>query len=201
MLFHGSQYGDLSLEQLVYKAQQGDQYAANQLIGLFYKKICKYYVRNIRLSLETAEELTQDTFEKAWRKLPMLQDLQRFEGWLYAIAKNVALDYLRKVKRRNIVVLPIDQDFEMADNAPLVENQVLAQMNIAETLGTMPGKLRECLLLHFVENLTTQEVAVRLCIGEDTVKAYISKARVRLREELYYLKEDRGNDESRRCEA
>lgn len=201
MLFHGSQYGDLSLEQLVYKAQQGDQYAANQLIGLFYKKICKYYVSNIRLSLETAEELTQDTFEKAWRKLPMLQDLQRFEGWLYAIARNVALDYLRKVKRRNVVVLPIDQDFEMADNAPLVENQVLAQLNIAETLGTMPGKLRECLLLHFVENLTTQEVAVRLCIGEDTVKAYISKARVRLREELYYLKEGRGNDESRRCEA
>lgn len=200
MPLHGSNYGDLSLEQLLYKAQRGDQHAANLLIELFYKKICKYYVSNIRLSLETAEELTQDTFEKAWRKLPMLQDLQCFEGWLYAIARNVALDHLRKLRRRSIVILPIDQDFEMTDKAPLVENQVLAKMHMSEALKTMPTKLRECLFLHFMENLSTQEVAVRLNIGEDTVKAYISKARVKLREELYQ-KEDSSDDKSRRCRA
>lgn len=193
--------GDLmTTEQLVREAQRGNQDAANQLIDLFYRKICKYYVVKLRLSLETAEELSQDTFEKAWRKLPTLQDVQRFEGWLYAIARNVALDHLRKMKRRR-VVLPIDPDFDVADEAPPVESEVLARLHIYEIVHAMPEKHRECLILHIVGKASTFEVAQRLGLEEETVKAYISKARVQLREALYHTKEDRDDGESRQCGA
>lgn len=192
--------GNLTIEQLVYEAQRGNQRAANQLIEVFYRRICKYYVVKVRLSLEIAEELTQDTFEKVWRKLPTLQDIQCFEGWLYAIARNVAMDYLRKVKRRK-VILPIDQDFDMVDERPLIESEVLARMRVHDTLRAMPERYRECLVLHVMENLSPCEVAQRLGLEEDTVKAYISKARVQLREELYKTKEDRDNGVSKRCGA
>jgi RNA polymerase sigma-70 factor, ECF subfamily len=189
--------GDISIEWLVNEARNGDQQAANQLFGLFYRKICKFFLRDVHVSIEVAEEMTQDTFEKAWRHLPTLKDSARFESWLYTIATNISRDYGRKIRRRKVPI-PLEHDFDMMDSAPLVENQVLARMHISEMLDTMPIKHRECLHLYYIENFTMEEIAVRMRLNGDSVKAYISKARVRLREELYQAKGEQDDVESKR---
>lgn len=191
---------DISLEWLVSEARQGNQQAADRLFDTFYRRIRHFFLKDLHVSIETAEELVQDTFEKAWRKLPTLHDCIRFEAWLYAIARNVALDHVRKLKRRKIPT-PIDPDFDLADGSPQVESVVLAEMHIREMWDAMPAKQRECLYWYYMENLTMEEVAVRLQLGADTVKAYISKARVKLREGLYSSEEEQVNVKSKRCRA
>jgi RNA polymerase sigma-70 factor, ECF subfamily len=193
---------DIPLEWLVSEARRGNQRAADQLFCMFYRKICHFFLRDLHVSVEMAEELVQDTFEKAWRKLSTLQDCLRFESWLYTIARNVAFDYIRKLKRYKIPT-PLDAEFDLADGAPQVESLVLAEMHIREMWDAMPAKQRECLYLFYMENLTMPEVAIRLQLGADTVKAYISKARVKLREGLYSsgLEEERNHVTPKRSRA
>lgn len=191
---------DIPLEWLVREARNGNQRAADQLFCTFYRKICCFFLKDLHVNIETAEELVQDTFEKAWRKLSTLKDCLLFESWLYAIARNVAFDHGRKLKRRKAPT-PLDPDFDLADSAPQVESLVLAEMHIREMWDAMPVKQRECLYLFYMENLTMGEIAVRLQLGADTVKAYISKARVKLREGLYSSEEDLSDVKSKRCRA
>ncbi|GCE27303.1 RNA polymerase sigma factor [Dictyobacter alpinus] len=191
---------DISLEWLVREAREGNQQAADRLFDTFYRRIRHFFLRELHVGIETAEELVQDTFEKAWRKLPSLQDCGRFEAWLYTIARNVAFDHGRKLKRRKPPT-PIDQDFDLADASPQVESLVLAEMHIREMWDAMPTRQRECLYLFYMENMTMEEVAVRLHLGADTVKAYISKARVKLREGIYSSEEEVSNVKSKRSRA
>ncbi|GCF10514.1 RNA polymerase sigma factor [Dictyobacter arantiisoli] len=191
---------DISVEWLVREARAGNQQAADRLFYLFYRKICHFFLRDLHVSVEMAEELVQDTFEKAWRKLPTLQNCLVFESWLYTIARNVGFDHVRKLKRRKDPT-PLDPEFDLADSSPPVESLVLAEMHIREMWNAMPPRQRECLYLFYMENLTMLEISARLQLGADTVKVYISKARMTLRDGLYASEEDVNDVKSKRCRA
>lgn len=134
---------------------------------------------------DEAMELTQDVFLKAWQALPDWQPKARFSTWLLQIARNAALDQLR---RRSLVQFTaLDEGMEIADGAPGPEARYASrqrQQQLDEALHRIAPEHREILLLREVEALSYGELASVLGIAEGTVKSRLARARAALLEQF-----------------
>jgi RNA polymerase sigma-70 factor, ECF subfamily len=161
---------------LMHQILQGSQEAANTLFYRYYDRIFHFLLLNRVSNREDARDLTQDTFRKAWENLEHLRDTERFDAWLYRIAKNLAIDYFRRTK--NQISLD-DLPYEIERNLP-GEDSVLAHMHFEQVLFEMPEQQRKCLQL-LADGLRYEEIATCLNLELGTVLAYISKGRKKLR--------------------
>ena len=162
---------------LMHQILQGSQEAANTLFHRYYDRIFHFLLLNRVSNREDARDLTQDTFRKAWENLEGLRDGERFDAWLYRIAKNVAIDYFRRIKK-----IPVSLDvlpYEVERNLP-DEDSVLAYMHFEQVLFETPEQQRKCLQL-LADGLSYEEIASCLKLELGTVLAYVSKGRKKLR--------------------
>ncbi|HEY4389007.1 MAG TPA: RNA polymerase sigma factor [Ktedonobacteraceae bacterium] len=161
---------------LMHQILQGSQEAANTLFYRYYDRIFHFLLLNRVSNREDARDLTQDTFRKAWENLENLRNTERFDAWLYRIAKNLATDYFRRRRpQTSLEELPYEEERNLPD-----ENWVLAYMHFQQVLLEMPEKERKCLQL-MVNGLSHEEIANCLKLEIKTVDAYISKGRKKLR--------------------
>lgn len=179
--------------ELIQKAAQGDQDAFAQLLELHQNKV---YGLTLRLvgSPEDAMELTQETFFNAWRGLPNFHADSKFSTWLYRLATNAAIDFLRREKRRKSlasVPLSTDDDPDRVLDIPdqrftpqsQLERQEL-QEAVHRGLGQLSDEHRQVLVLRELNGLSYTEIAQVLDIEEGTVKSRIFRARLALRKIL-----------------
>lgn len=180
-------------KELVQKAAQGDQDAFAQLLELHQNKV---YGLTLRLvgSPEDAAELTQETFFNAWRGLPGFHADSKFSTWLYRLATNAAIDFLRKEKRRRglgVVSLSTDDDPDRVLDIPdqrftpqgQLERQEL-QEAVHRGLAQLSDEHRQVLVLRELNGLSYTEIAQVLGLEEGTVKSRIFRARLALRKIL-----------------
>jgi len=140
---------------------------------------------------DVAEELTQDTYARAFQGIHRLRDPQAALAWLYRIATNVALDHLR---RRTIPVdgasiSPEETELAAASEGPasLIETALeRSQMSdcVQSYLETLPDDYRVAILLHDVHALSNPEIARLVGCSLPTAKIRVHRARRRLRETL-----------------
>jgi len=143
---------------------------------------------------EDAFDLSQETFLKAYRTLASFRGEAGFGSWLYRMASNICIDFLRKKKRRgNIQTIPLDDDGE--DKRPLeipdlryepqneLEKRELSEKIRAELRG-LPDEQRLILILRDVEGFSYQEISDILKIELGTVKSRIYRARALLARRL-----------------
>lgn len=128
-------------------------------------------------------DITQDTFMKAWQAMPRWRPEAQFGTWLLQIARNGALDVLR----RNAAVgfEPLDDELPAADPMPGPEERVHARRRLESldaALRSLAVEHREVLLLREVEDLSYAEIGETLGIAEGTVKSRIASARAALLE-------------------
>lgn len=124
-----------------------------------------------RLVGESAlKDLTQDTFLKAWENRHKFRGESLASTWLYRIAYNCAIDYLRKNKKFSQVEVVIE---DLMDPQTDIQNRNLVEAAIKE----LSEEQRVVVLLHYVEDLSLREVAEILDIPEGTVKSRLSYAR------------------------
>ncbi len=147
---------------------------------------------------QDAEDILQETFLKAYRALPNFDGRSSVSTWLYRIATNEALMMLRKHK--NIVVSIDEPDenneetqepLEIVDWCCLPEGELLSaegRAHLESAVEKLPHTLRVVFLLRDIEGLSTEETSQVLKLSESAVKTRLSRARLRLREELssYY---------------
>ena len=128
-------------------------------------------------------ELSQDVFVKAWQALPGWRPEAAFSTWLLQIARNAALD---QVRRRQVVrFAPLEEGLEVADEAPGPEARYASrqrQVQLERALRRLAAEHREILLLREVEGLAYGELASVLGIAEGTVKSRLARARSTLLE-------------------
>ena len=137
----------------------------------------------------TAEDLAQDTFLKAFRRLGTYDPERRFSSWLFKIAHNSALDSLR---RQGIDTVSLDAPIGDSEEAPempadpAAENPLRRLMArdsgraLEAAIGEIRPQYREILLLRFQEGLAYDEIAEVLSIPLGTVKIHIFRARAEL---------------------
>ena len=180
-------------QELVRRAKDGDQLAFEQLVTDNEKRIYNLCRRMVG-DQEDAAELTQEAFHNAWRGLPGFQAESAFSTWLYRLASNVCLDFLRREKRRkslSLTVVSLDQEeaveLEIPDQryAPEGELERLEQRQaIRDGLARLSEEHRQVLVLRELSGLSYREIAQLLGVEEGTVKSRIARARGALRKVL-----------------
>ena len=179
--------------ELIRLAAQGDQDAFAQLLELHQNKV---YGLTLRLtgSPEDAMELTQETFFNAWRGLPNFHFESKFSTWLYRLATNATIDFLRREKRRKsltVTSLSAEDDpqrlLDIPDRRFTPQDELERkefQAAVRRGLGQLSDEHRQVLVLRELNGLSYAEIAQVLGIEEGTVKSRISRARLALRKVL-----------------
>ena len=175
-------------ELLFRRAQRGDPEAFEQLIGPLEQlvwRICWHYTGN----REAAEDCGQETMIRIWRSLESYRGDCALESWVYRIAANCCMDWLRKKKRdKSVSVEPLqDQGFDPADPSPGTEDQVVAEdehRRLREAITQLPDEQREALILTQLEKVPYEEAAQMLGVSEGTIKSRVNRAKARLKEIL-----------------
>ena len=175
-------------ELLLRRAQHGDTEAFEQLIGPLEQlvwRICWHYTGN----RENAEDCGQEAMIRIWRNLDSYRGDCALESWVYRIAANCCMDYLRKKKRdKSVSVEPLrEQGFDPADSSPGTEEQVVAKdehRRLREAITQLPEEQREALILTQLQKVPYEEAALALGVSEGTVKSRVNRAKARLKEIL-----------------
>lgn len=175
-------------ELLLRRAQSGDPEAFEQLIGPLEQlvwRICWHYTGN----REAAEDCGQETMIRIWRSLESYRGDCALESWIYRIAANCCMDFLRKKKRdQSVSVEPLrEQGFDPADPSPGTEDRVVAEdehRRLRIAITELPDDQREALILTQLEKISYEEAARMLGVSEGTVKSRVNRAKARLKEIL-----------------
>jgi RNA polymerase sigma-70 factor (ECF subfamily) len=168
--------------ELAERCQQGDAEAFEEL---YRQHSTRLYSLALRMtgSAEAAEDLLQEVFLQAHRKLRTFRGESSLGTWLYRLAMNLCLDHLRgRQARMGKVTDSLDDDgaaepVSPAPAAPLAVNRI----DLERAIGRLPEGCRAVFLLHDVEGFDHREVAKILGISEGTSKSQVHKARVKLR--------------------
>ena len=175
-------------ELLLRRAQRGDPEAFEQLLTPLEQmiwRVCWHYTGD----REAASDCGQDTMVRVWRGLEKYHGDCAFETWVYRIAANCCMDFLRKKKRdKSESVEPLrEQGFDPADPSPGTEEQVVAEdehRRRREAITQLPEEQREALILTQLQKVPYEEAALLLNISEGTVKSRVNRAKARLKEIL-----------------
>ena len=167
--------------RLVRQAQAGDLVAFERLYRDNERKV---FGLCFRLSSDPAlaEELTQEVFVRAWRKLSSFRGESAFSSWLYPLTVNVALSERRSRRRRDARIVATDDpaSLERAPRSPAPE----AGFDLEKAMAALPPGARAVFVLHDVEGRTHEEIAQLLGLAPGTSKAQLHRARRLLREAL-----------------
>lgn len=178
-------------QQLIRQAVEGQEQAFEQLVLRHQKGIYNLTLR-MTGNQDDAYDLTQESFLRAWKSLAAFQFESSFSTWLYRIATNLCIDFLRKQKRGKVISLQMmedesEQPLPLPDPKPGPECQVLEQENretVAGALQELEPEYRMALTMRVIDGLSYQEIAAALEIKEGTVKSRIARAREKMRQKL-----------------
>jgi RNA polymerase sigma-70 factor (ECF subfamily) len=136
--------------------------------------------RRIGGSTEDGEDLLQEIFLQAYRKLDSFKGDASIGTWLYRLALNHCLDYVRGRRAR------MDKVTETLDSETAVEpiarrETPIARLDLERAIGRLPDGCREAFILHDVEGFDHKEVGQLLGVAEGTSKSQVFKARLKLR--------------------
>jgi RNA polymerase sigma-70 factor (ECF subfamily) len=186
--------GDREVDrQLVERAQRGDKKAFELLVVKYQRKLARLLSRFIRDASEV-EDVTQETFIKAYRALPSFRGDSAFYTWLYRIGINTAKNYLVAMGRRAPTMTGVDneeaEDIEQGEqlkdlNTP--ENQMISRQvaeTVNSTLQELPEELRTAITLREIDGLSYEEIAQIMNCPIGTVRSRIFRAREAIAERL-----------------
>lgn len=167
---------------LVAAACDGSAEAFSVLVECYRSDVLRLALRLTR-DPDDAMDVAQDTFLRAYRGIAAFRPERPFARWLLAIARNVALDALRRRRRASTSEL---SERRPSDDASLEELVVRSEeaASVQAALALLPVRYRRAVHLYYVERLRYREIAETLGIPIGTVKTFISRAKTQLRAEL-----------------
>ncbi len=170
------------------RAQQGDPDAFEQLMTPLEQliwRVCWHYTGE----REAAADCGQETMIRIWQGLGKYRGECAFQTWVYRVAANCCMDYLRKKKRdRSESIEPLrEQGFDPPDPKAGTEEAAVAadeHRQLREMIARLPEEQREALILTQLEGVQYGEAARQLGVSEGTLKSRINRARSKLKEWL-----------------
>jgi RNA polymerase sigma-70 factor (ECF subfamily) len=186
---------------LVVAVRKGDATAYRGLVEKYQGRVYNVIYGMVR-NREDARDLTQETFVKAYRNLHAFREDARFYTWIYRIAMNLSIDFLRRRQRGPLTgmdegIAGRDADGQIhpmhGEDGPrrLLERKRLYSA-IMDAVEELPEQQRQVILLREVEGLSYKEIADVLDIAEGTVMSRLFYARKRLQATLAPVREEEG---------
>lgn len=179
-------------QELAVRAGAGDQDAFEQLMRGNEKRIYNLALR-MTGNPDDAMDLSQEAFLNAWRGLKFFKGESSFSTWLYRLASNVCIDYLRKQSRRREISptvsleegeeSPLDLPDERYSPEVLLERREKRRA-VERGLARLNDGQRQVLVMRELSGMSYQEIGQALDLEEGTVKSRIARARMALRKIL-----------------
>jgi RNA polymerase sigma-70 factor, ECF subfamily len=166
-----------------------DQSNFSFLVQRYQDKLSRYIHRLSGLSSEEIEDLLQNIFIKAYLNLNDFDGRLKFSSWLYRIAHNEAIDHYRKNQARpQLLDVDISESYvkELAGDDDLLSQLARQELKIIvqAAIGTLDYKLREIIILKFIEEKDYQEISDIIKKPMGTVASRLNKAKAELRKIL-----------------
>ncbi|WP_293873278.1 sigma-70 family RNA polymerase sigma factor [Flavobacterium sp.] len=169
------------------KAKKGDQVAFTYLLNHYWNEVYGFMLK--RTENETdSEDVTIETFSKAFDKIATYNPEFQFNTWLIAIAKNVHIDLLRKKKSSHLVEITDEEDqqaYNVADTSPSVEDALITEQNLSRLLHfikELKPHYQEVIQLRYFQEMSYQEIADQLSEPLSNVKIKLLRAKKLLAE-------------------
>src|SRR4051794_20268860 len=187
----GEHEGVVSDHKLVAAVRRGDDRAFETLYQRYHRRIHAYVMGMVK-DHGRAEDITQEVFVSALRRMRETERPIAFKPWIYEIAKNACIDQFRRSKRTEEISLQAEDAFAPADYGRLVGSDpapheaVAAKQeldNLCGAFGGLSDTHHEILVMRELEGLSYREIGDRLGMSRPAVESTLSRARRRLTEE------------------
>ena len=179
----------------IQKAKKGEQSAFKYLLDCFWNEVYGFQIKRIKNEYE-AEDITIETFAKAFDKIETFDENYSFGTWLIAISKNIHIDKTRKknasIYSRTSRVLE-DQVDKIADGSPTPEDVLITEQNLAELLRfikLLKRPYQEVITLRYFQEMSYNDIANSLEEPLNNIKVRLLRARKLLAELITQNRKD-----------
>jgi len=172
-------------DKFVSDALAGNEDSYKKLVDKYDRPIF-FHIRKMIKEKEMVEDLVQEVFIKAFKNLKTYSNEYAFSTWLYRIATNHTIDYLRKKKLQTFSINdPIrtkdgDMEVQLPDESFATDEPIIKKERkaiVQNAISNLPEKYRAVIQMRHMEELSYDEIAVELDLPLGTVKAHIFRAR------------------------
>jgi RNA polymerase sigma-70 factor (ECF subfamily) len=173
------------LKENIQKAKLGDQVAFNFLLNSFWNDVYGFQLKRVQ-NENDAEDITIQTFSKAFDKIDTYDENYKFRTWLIAISKNVHIDFLRKEKKHIETTEEQEEEvYQIVDDAPSPEDKIITEQNLAKLLRDikkLKPHYQEIINLRYFQELSYKEISEQLQESMNNVKVKLLRAKKLLAE-------------------
>jgi len=172
--------------ELIQKAKQGNLYFFEQLVKRYQKKI--YYLAfRMTKDHDSADDLAQETFVKAFTSIKSFKEEHDFYPWIFRICMNLSINYLKRkkftVSESELLPLKLEEKEGTSDPmSELMKEELLERIN--SSIDQLPPPFKAVFILKVYEELSYEEIAKTLKISTGTVMSRLFRARERLQKSL-----------------
>lgn len=175
---------------LIGRAKAGDNQAFELLMRHYLNSVYFFLFQLVREGA-LAEDLTQESFLKAWQNLHRFDETKKFRTWIFTIAKHTAFDALRKKREIPLAYLPIEEEEgileTIEDTQPTpdeIVERALTATELWKKIETLPVAYQVLLTLHYREGFSLEEIASLLEVPYNTIKSRHTRA-IKLFRQVY----------------
>lgn len=132
---------------------------------------------------EDAREVTQDVFLTVYRKLKSFRFQSSFKTWIYRIAVNMSINYVKKISKKRNRTVEYNDNFDLGQAANLTDKKIQKEHRqnvINKLLSALNPEQRACIVLRHIEGLSYEEIAGTLKVNINTVRTRLKRAREKL---------------------
>ncbi len=176
---------DTILKATIHKAKLGDQVAFNFLLNSFWNDVYGFQLKRVH-NENDAEDITIQTFSKAFDKIDTFDENYKFKTWLITISKNVHIDFLRKKKTSIVTTKEQEEEvYKIIDDGPTPEDKIITEQNLAKLLRDikkLKPHYQEVINLRYFQELSYKEISEQLQEPMNNVKVKLLRAKKLLAE-------------------
>lgn len=177
----------MEINKAIKLAKQNDQKAFNFLLDTFWDDVYGFQLKRIE-NENDAEDITIQTFSKAFDKIDTYKEKYKFKTWLITISKNIHIDLIRKEKSSIAQqILNDDEDsvYQILDESPSPEDKLITEQNLAKLLRDikkLKPHYQEVINLRYFQELSYKEISNKLEEPISNVKVKLLRAKKLLAE-------------------
>ena len=173
------------IADLIDKARKKDQKAFNTLLNTYWSDVYRFQLSKTE-DEDEAEDITIQTFSKAFDKINLYNESYNFKTWLISISKNIFLDHLRKQRTETISIDKKESEaYKIFDESPSAEDQLIIDQNVAQLLNylkQLKPHYQEIINLRYFREMSYKEMAEILNEPIGNIKIKLSRAKKLLAE-------------------
>lgn len=182
-------------QRIIQNAKDGDHTAFAELVDLYKDRVYHISYRMLG-NRQEAEDVAQETFIRVYNNLESYNPQYKFSTWIYRIATNLSIDYIRRRKQNFSLDADIsgaeglDWHDRLADTGLGPEEEVLAdefQNEVQSAIMDLNPKYRSVMVLRYIQDLSLQEISETVQLPVSTIKTRIHRGREALRKKLRFL--------------